>query len=84
VLNTSVMGLHYVLIVASYNKILFLLYLFKLMHQHLYVSSETLCMVRLDDYIILQLKHLVGSKLGGMHDSIIWRKLLQVFTDVNI
>jgi hypothetical protein len=60
-------GLHYVLIYVSYNEILFLLYLFKLVQQHLCLSCERLCMTGLDDYI-LQPEHLVGSKLGGMHD----------------
>jgi hypothetical protein len=38
------------------------------MYYHL--SCERLRMVGLDDYSILQLGHLVGSRLGGMHDSI--------------
>jgi hypothetical protein len=35
-----------------------------------HLSQERLCMVGLDDYSILQLVHLVGSRLGGTHDSI--------------
>jgi hypothetical protein len=33
-------------------------------------SSVRLCMVELDDCIILQFDHLVRSRLGGMHYSI--------------
>jgi hypothetical protein len=38
--------------------------------KHLCLSCERLRMVELDDYSILQLGHLVGNRLGGMHDSI--------------
>jgi hypothetical protein len=65
--NTSVKGLHYVLIYFSYNEILFLLYLFQLVQ---YLSCERLRMAGLDDYNTLQPGHLVRSKLGGTHDSI--------------
>jgi hypothetical protein len=51
--NTSVKGLHYVLIYVSYNKRLFLLYLFQLVQQHLYLSYKRLCIVRLDDCSIV-------------------------------
>jgi hypothetical protein len=67
VANTSVRGLHYVLIFVSYNEILFSMYLCK---QHLCLSCERLRMARLDDCSILQLRHLVENRLGGMHDSI--------------
>jgi hypothetical protein len=46
------------------------LYLFKLVQQNPYLSCERLCMAELDDYSILQLGHLVGSRLGGTHDSV--------------
>jgi hypothetical protein len=65
VLNTSVRRLYYVLIYASDNEILFMLYLFELMQQHLYLSCERLCMAELDDCNILQPGHLVESRLGG-------------------
>jgi hypothetical protein len=68
--NTSVMGLHYILIYVSYNEILFMLYLFKLVQLHLYLSCERLCMAGLDDCNILQPRNLVGRRLGGTHDSI--------------
>jgi hypothetical protein len=55
---------------VSYNERLFLLYLFQLVQQHLYLSCERLCMGGLDDCNILQPEHLVGSRLGGAHDSI--------------
>jgi hypothetical protein len=70
VLNPSVRGLHHVLIYVSYNKILFLLYLFQLVQQYLYLSCERVCMARLDEDNILPLGHLVRSRLGGTHDSI--------------
>jgi hypothetical protein len=35
-----------------------------------YLSCETLCTIRQDDCSILQLGYLVGSRLGGTHDSI--------------
>jgi hypothetical protein len=68
VLNTLVRGLYYVLTYVFDNKILFLLYLLKLMHQHLYLSCERLRMAGLDDCNILQPGHLVESRLGGAHD----------------
>jgi hypothetical protein len=68
--NTSVRGLHHVLIYVSYNEILFLLYLFQLVQQHLYLTCERLRMAGLDDCSILQPGHLVESTLGGAHDSI--------------
>jgi hypothetical protein len=43
---------------------------FILCKQHLYLSCERLCMVGLDDCSILQPRHLVENKLGGMHYSI--------------
>jgi hypothetical protein len=61
--------LHYVLIYVSYN-IIFLLYWFELVQQHLYPSCERFHMAGLDDYSILQPEHLVKSRLGGTHDSI--------------
>jgi hypothetical protein len=67
VANTSVRGLHYVLIYVSYNEILFSMYLCK---QHLCLSCERLRMARLDDCSILQPKHLVGNRLGETHNSI--------------
>jgi hypothetical protein len=67
VANTSVRGLHYVLIYVSYNEILFLMYLCK---QHLCLSCERLRMAGLDDCSILQPGHLVGNRLGGTHNSI--------------
>jgi hypothetical protein len=63
-------GLHHVLIYVSYNEILFLLYLFQLVQQHLYLTCERLRMAGLDDCSILQPGHLVESTLGGAHDSI--------------
>jgi hypothetical protein len=68
--NTSVGGLHYVLIYVFCNKILFHLYLFQHMQQHLYLSCERLRMAGLDDCTILQPGQLVRSRLGGTHDSI--------------
>jgi hypothetical protein len=44
---------------VSYNEILFRLYLFQLVQQHLYLSSERLHMGGLDDCNILQPRHLV-------------------------
>jgi hypothetical protein len=38
-------------------------------HMSYHLSYERLRMARLDDYIILQPGHLVGSRLGGTHDS---------------
>jgi hypothetical protein len=38
--------------------------------QYFYLSCERLHMAGLDDYNILQPGHLVGSRLGGTHDSI--------------
>jgi hypothetical protein len=52
---------------VSYNEIIFLMYLCK---QHLYLSCERLRMAGLDDCSILQPRHLVRNRLGGMHDSI--------------
>jgi hypothetical protein len=57
--NTSVRRLHYVPIYVSYNEILFWLYLFQLVQQHLYLSCERLHMARLDDCSILHPEHLV-------------------------
>jgi hypothetical protein len=71
VANTSVRGLHYVLIYVSYNEILFLMYLCK----HLCLSCERFRMAGLDNYSILQPRHLVKNKLGGTHDSIIVQNL---------
>jgi hypothetical protein len=73
--NTSVRGLQYVLIYVSYDEILFLLYLFNLVQQHLYLSYERLHMARLDDCSILQPGYLVRSRLGGTHDLISIQKL---------
>jgi hypothetical protein len=67
VANTSIRGLHYVLIYVSYNEIIFLMYLYK---QHLCLSYERLHMAGLADCSMLQPGHLVRNKLGGMHDSI--------------
>jgi hypothetical protein len=64
------MGLHYVLIFVSYNEILFWLSLFQLVQQHLYLNCERLHRTGLDDFSILQLKHLVKSRQGGTHDLI--------------
>jgi hypothetical protein len=72
VVNTSVRGHHYVLIYVSYNEILFLTYLCK---QHLCLSSERLCMTRLDDCSTLQPRNLVRNRLGGTHDLIIIQNL---------
>jgi hypothetical protein len=68
--NSSVRGLHYVLIYVSYNEKLFLLYLFQLVQQHLYLSCERLHMAGIDDCSILQPRHLVESRQGGTHDLI--------------
>jgi hypothetical protein len=68
--NTSVRGLHYVLIYVSYNEILFLLYLFKLVQQNSHLSCERHHMAELDDNNILQPRHLVVCSLRGMHDSV--------------
>jgi hypothetical protein len=68
--NTSVRELHYVLIFVSYNGILFLLYLFQLVQQHLYLGCERLRMAGLDDCNILQPGHLIESRLGETHDLI--------------
>jgi hypothetical protein len=69
--NTSVWGLHYVLIYVSYNKILPLFYVFYFCANNIsYLSHERLCMTGLDDRSILQPGHLVESRLRGMHDSI--------------
>jgi hypothetical protein len=62
--------LYYVLIYVSDNEILFLLYLSKLVQQHQYLSYERLCIAGLDDCSSSQFRHLVRSRLGGMHDSI--------------
>jgi hypothetical protein len=43
---------------------------FLLVQQCQYISYETLRMVRLDDYNILQPRHFHGSKLRGMYDLI--------------
>jgi hypothetical protein len=68
--NTLVRGLNYVLIYVSNNEILFQLFLFQLVQQHLYLSCERLRMVGLDDCSLLQPRHLVGSRLGETHDMI--------------
>jgi hypothetical protein len=69
--DTLVRGLHYVLIYVSYNEILLLLHLFHfLCKQHLHLSCDRLCMIGLDDCIILQPRHLVRSRLGGTLDLI--------------
>jgi hypothetical protein len=68
VANTSIRGLHYVLIYVSYNEILFMLYLSHLCKQHLHLRCERLRMAGLDDCSILQPRHLVENRLGGMHD----------------
>jgi hypothetical protein len=65
--NTSVRGLHYVLI---NNEIYFLLLLFYFYEQHIGLNCERLCMARLDDSSILQPEHLVWNRLRGTHDSI--------------
>jgi hypothetical protein len=70
VLNASVRGVYYVLIYVSYNKILFLLYSFQLVQQHLYLSCGRHHMAGLDDCNILQPEHLVRRRVGGTHDSI--------------
>jgi hypothetical protein len=72
--NPSVRGLHYVLIYVSYNEILPLLHLYYFCANNIsYLSCERLRIVELDDYNILQPRHLVGSRLGGSHYSIsIW------------
>jgi hypothetical protein len=36
----------------------------------MYLSSKRLCLAGLDDCSILQVEHLVKSRLGGTHDSI--------------
>jgi hypothetical protein len=74
--NISVRRLHYVLICVSDNKILFLLYLFKLMQQHMYLSCERFHKAELDDCNILQPRHLVGSRLGVTHDLISVQNLI--------
>jgi hypothetical protein len=67
--NTSVRGLHYVLIYVSYNEILILLHLFYSCANNIsYLSCERLCMAGLDDCSILQPGHLVRNRLGGTHD----------------
>jgi hypothetical protein len=69
--NTSVKGLHYVLIYFSYNEILPLFHLFYFCVNNIsYLSCERLCMAGLDECSILQPGHLVGSKLRGTHDLI--------------
>jgi hypothetical protein len=69
--NTLVRGLHYVLTYVSYNEILSLLHLlYSYANNISYLSCERLCMARLNDYNILQPRHIVGSRLGGMHDLI--------------
>jgi hypothetical protein len=69
--NTSVRGLYYVLIYISYNEILPLLHLFYSCANNIsYLSCERHRMPCLDDSSILQPRHLVGSRLGGTHDSI--------------
>jgi hypothetical protein len=68
--NTLVWGLHYVLICVNYNEMLFMLYLLKLVQQHSYLSCESHRMAGLHDYNILQPRHLVRSRLRGMHDSV--------------
>jgi hypothetical protein len=69
--NTSVRGLHYVLIYFSYSEILPLLHLFYFCANNIsYLSCERLRMVGLDDCSILHHGHLVASSLGGTHDSI--------------
>jgi hypothetical protein len=74
--NTSVRGLHYVLIYVSYNEISPLLHLFySCVNNISYLGCERLRMTGLDDCSILQPRHLVGSRLGGMHDSIIIQNL---------
>jgi hypothetical protein len=55
---------------VSYNEILLCCIYFILCKQHLYLSCERLCMAGLDDFNILQPRHLVGNRLGGTHDSI--------------
>jgi hypothetical protein len=65
--HTSVRGLHYVLIHVSYNEILFPMYFCE---HHLRLTCERICMARLDDCSILQPKHLVRNRLGGMQDLI--------------
>jgi hypothetical protein len=56
--------------ICSYNDILFLLYLFKLVQQNPRLNCERLHMAELDDCGISQLEHLVRSRLEEMHDSI--------------
>jgi hypothetical protein len=68
--NTLVRGLHYVLIYLSYNEILFLLCLFKLVQQNPHLNCERLYMARLDACNISQPGYLVRSRLRGMHDSV--------------
>jgi hypothetical protein len=68
--NILVTGLHYVLIYVSYNEILFLLYLFKLVQQNPHLSYERVYMAELDDCSISQPGHLVRSRLGGTYDSV--------------
>jgi hypothetical protein len=74
--NTSVRGLHYVLIYVSYNEILPLLHLCYCYANNIsYLSCERLRMARLYDCSILQPRHLVESRLGGIHDSFSIRNL---------
>jgi hypothetical protein len=68
--NTSVRGLHYLLIYVSYNEILLLLYLFKFVQHNQHLSCERLHMDRIDDCNILQPRHLAGNRMGGTHDSV--------------
>jgi hypothetical protein len=67
--NTSVKGLHYVLIYVSYNEMLPLLHLCYCYANNIsYLCCERLRMAGLDDCSILQPGHLVQSRLEGMYD----------------
>jgi hypothetical protein len=51
-------------------KYFFVAFVLFLNNQHLGLSCERLHMAKLDDCSILQPRHLVQNRLGGMHDSI--------------